>query len=132
MYNLIEHSSNHFETTGSLWFYSKDEATNFNNNIANTNNLKSFKFKAKVLENTVSQPQPNAANGILRNTTIAVPLNYLSNFWRSLEMPLINCKVELKLKWTKYCVFSAGGTENVIIEDANANNIIFNFKDTKF
>ena len=46
-------------------------------------------------------------------------------------MPLINCKVELKLKWTKYCVLSAGGAENVINEDANANNIIFTIKDTK-
>ena len=46
-------------------------------------------------------------------------------------MPLINFKVVLKLKWTKYCVFSAGGTENVINEDANVNNIIFTNKDTK-
>ena len=46
-------------------------------------------------------------------------------------MPLINCKAELKLTWTKYCVLSAGGTENVINEDANANNIIFTIKDTK-
>ena len=46
-------------------------------------------------------------------------------------MPLINYKVELKLKWTKYCTFSAGGTEKVINEDANANNITFATKDTK-
>ena len=44
-------------------------------------------------------------------------------------MPLINCKAELKLTWTKYCVLSAGGTENVINEDANANNIIFTIKE---
>ena len=37
-YNLTEYSSNYSETTRSLWFYSKDEANNFNNNIANTNN----------------------------------------------------------------------------------------------
>ena len=46
-------------------------------------------------------------------------------------MLLINCKVELKLKWAKYCVFSTGGTENVINEDVNVNKIIFNFKYTK-
>ena len=46
-------------------------------------------------------------------------------------MPLLNCKVELKRKSTKYCVFSAGGTENVINDYTNANNIIFNIKDTK-
>ena len=44
---------------------------------------------------------------------------------------MINCKVELKLKWAKYCAFSAGGTENFIHEDANANSIIFIIKDTK-
>ena len=45
-------------------------------------------------------------------------------------MPLINCKEELKPKWKKYCVFSAGGTENVINDD-NATNIIFTIKDRK-
>ena len=53
----------------------------------------------------------------------------LRHFWRSLEMPLINCKVELKLKWSKYCVFSAGGTE-IDIDDNNANNVIFTIKGT--
>ena len=61
--------------------------------ILQTNNFKSFKYKAKLLGNTVAQPAPNAANRMLRNATIVVPLKYLSNFWRSLEMPLINCKV---------------------------------------
>ena len=46
-------------------------------NIANTNNFKSFKYKAKLLQNTVAQPAPNAANGTLRNATIPVPLKYL-------------------------------------------------------
>ena len=128
MYNLIEYSSDYSETTGSLWFYSKDEANNFNNNITNTNNFKSFKYKAKLLGNTVTQQAPNAANGILRNAAIAVPLKYLCTFWRSLEMPLINCKVELKLKWTKYYIFSAGGTENDVDDNDNVNNIIFTIK----
>ena len=42
-------------------------------------------------------------------------MKYLSNFWRSLDIPLINCNVELKLKWTKYCVFSAGASDNNIL-----------------
>ena len=46
-------------------------------------------------------------------------------------MPLINCRVESKLKWPKYCVLSVGGNENNINEDVNANNIIFAIKDTK-
>ena len=41
---------------------------------------------------------------------IAVPLKYLSNFWRSLEMPLINCKIELSLKWIENCILSSSGT----------------------
>ena len=52
MYNLIEYSSNYSEATGSLWFCSKDEASSFNTNIANTDNFKSFKYKAKLLVNT--------------------------------------------------------------------------------
>ena len=55
IYNLIEYSSNYSETTGSLWLYSKNEASDFNNNIADTDNFKSFKHKAKLLENTVAQ-----------------------------------------------------------------------------
>ena len=90
MYNLIEYSSNYSETTRNLWFYSKDEATDFNADVANDNNFKSFKYKAKLLENT----EADGVNGILNSATIAVLLKYLSNFWRSLEMPLINCKVE--------------------------------------
>ena len=75
MYNLIEYSSNYSETKGSLWFYSKDEATIFNAVIENTDNFKSFKYKAKLLETT----EADNANGILRNVTIAVPLKYLRN-----------------------------------------------------
>ena len=57
-----------------------------------------------------------------------MPLNYISDFWRSFEMPLINCKVELKLKSTKYCVLTATGAHNF---DSNSNNFIFTIKDTK-
>ena len=73
MYNLIEYSSNYSETTGTLWFYSK---------VANTNNFKSFKYKAKLLGKTVAQDTPNQANGIPKDATIAVPLKYLRHFWR--------------------------------------------------
>ena len=76
MYNLLEYSLNFSETTGKLRFYSKDEGTNFNADIANDNNFKSFEYKAKLLGNTFA----NRANGILRNETIAVPANYLNNF----------------------------------------------------
>ena len=90
IYNNIDYSSNYAETTLSLWFYSKVEATDFNADIANDNNFKSFKYKAKILGNT----EADNATGILKDVTSVVALKYLSNFWRSLEMPLINCKAE--------------------------------------
>ena len=81
MYSLLQYSSNYSDITGSLWFYSKDEAVNFNAIIVDDNNFKSFKYKAKLFGNTVV----DGANGILKNTTIAVPLKYLNDFWRSLK-----------------------------------------------
>ena len=98
VYNLLEYS--YSDTAGSLWFYSKDEATTFIANITNTDVFKSFKYNAKLLEDTVPQPTPNNSNGIVKGTTIALLLtylsnfwSYLSNFWSLLQMPLIKCKV---------------------------------------
>ena len=76
--------------------------------MQNTNDFKSFKCKAKLLENT----EADNAYRISKNAAIALRLNYLSNLWRSLKMPLINCKVGLKLTWTKYCVLSEAGNDN--------------------
>ena len=67
-------------------------------------------------------------NGIIKNATIAVPLKYLSYLWRSLEMSLVNCKVELKLKWPTSCISSAAGADNI---NGNDNNIILTIKDIK-
>ena len=50
MYNLLEYSSNYPNTTGSLWFYSKDKASDFRNDIVNSNEFKYFKYKAKLLK----------------------------------------------------------------------------------
>ena len=58
--------------------------------MTNDNNALSFKYKASIIGNTEK-------NGTKNGVKIAVPVKYLSNFWRSLEMPLINCKVELSL-----------------------------------
>ena len=95
MYNVIEYSSHYSETTGSLVFYLKDEPTNFNADITSNKKVNSFEYKAKLLGSTGA----DGNNGILKNATIAVPLKYLSNFWRSLRMSLINCKIEWKFKW---------------------------------
>ena len=98
MYNLLGYSLNYSVMTGILSFYSEDETTNVNANIANNNDFKSFKCKTKLVEKRVAQPAPNNNNGILETAAIAVPLIYLSNFWRKVEMSWINCKVKLKLK----------------------------------
>ena len=90
MYNLIKYSLIYSETTGSLWFYSKDEPTNFNADIANDSNFESFKYKAKLLENT----EADNAIGISKNATIVMPLKYLGNFWRSLEMLLLKSRIK--------------------------------------
>lgn len=65
----------------------------------------------------------DVANELLRNIATAVPLKYLINFWRSLKMRLINCKVERKPRWTDHCALSSVGADN---DNANSNNIISN------
>ena len=67
--------------------------------MTNDDNGPSFKYKANLTANT----EPNGAK---KGVKIAVPLKYLSNFQRSLEMPLINCKVELSWKWIDNCVLT--------------------------
>ena len=108
MYNLIEYSDNYAKSTGSLWQYCKDipARNNANNAIIafDVNNVTdSFKFKAKITGQT--------GNGGIKNVEIMVPLKYLSNFWRILEMPLINCEVNLILTWSLTCVLIATGDQ---------------------
>ena len=114
IYNLLKCSWNYSDKTGSLWFCSKAKTTNFNNDVVNTNAFKLFKYKIKLLGNKVRQPAPNNNT----NDLIAAPLKNLSNFWRLLDIPLINCKVQLKLKWTKHFVYVC------LIIFADSNNFI--------
>ena len=88
MYNLIEYSDNYWKTSGSLWQYCKDDQ---NDNLGNS---RSFKYKRKITAKT-----PNDGN--TKDIEIIVPLKYFSNFWRTLEMPLINWEVNLELIWSK-------------------------------
>ena len=109
MYNLIEYSDNYSDTSGSLWQFKRDEITN-NADVGN-DNVSSFKYKANLIGNTETNCTKNRVK-------IAVILKYLSNFWRSLQMPLINCKVELKLKWYERCLLTAANTATFTITDA--------------
>ena len=100
MYNLIEYSDNYSDTSGSLRQFKRDEIIN-NADVTSHNNAPSFKYKASIIGNTND-------NGRKSKVKIAVPLKYLSNFLRSLEMKLINCKVEFSLKWyDKYLLTTA-------------------------
>ena len=97
MYNFPEYSKKYRKTTGSLWNYYRDEpnsGTDANNIIHSILNLKSFGYKANFIEDGMTH------NNLTKNDVkIVVPLKYLSNFWRSLNIPLINCEVELILNW---------------------------------
>ena len=93
MYSLIEYSDNYSDTSGSLWQFKRDKIAT-NANICNVNSS-SFRYKASLIGNVAA----DGANGKKEKVKIAVPLKYLSNFWRSLLMLLINCKVELSLTW---------------------------------
>ena len=109
MYSLIEYSDNCSDISGSLWQFKRDEIVN-NADVRN-DNAPSFQYKASLIGNT-------EANGTKNGVKIAVPLKYLSNFWRSLEMPLINCKVELSLKWYERCLLTVADTATFTITDA--------------
>ena len=120
-YNLIEYSDNYAKTTGSLWEYSKDiPARNDNNEIIvlTRNNLTdSFNFKVKFTGQT--------GNNGTKDVEIMVPLKYLSNFWRTLEMPLINCEVNLILTWSSTCVLAAVGDANQAATFAITNTKLY-------
>ena len=114
MYNLFEYSNNYSKTSESLWNYYRDEindSTNENNDeqriknkeqrIKNnkTTTSKSFEYKTKIIGRI-----PNDNN--ILDAEVVVPLKYLNSFWRSLDLPLNNCEIELDLSWSRYCIIS--------------------------
>ena len=117
MYNLIEYSGSYSKTTGSLWQYCKETpAVNDNEAIVDFNEANatdSFNFKNKITGQTAANNNDGNIAG-RADIEIVVPLKYLSNFWRTLEMPLINCEIELILDWSANCV---------IISTNNANQV---------
>ena len=103
MYNLLEYSKNYTKTIGSLYNYYRDELSDdadnnqFNNiKVVNSN---TFKYKNKIIDNT--------NNVGIKDIELAIPLKYLGNFWRALNLPLISCEVSLDLKWDKNCVITS-------------------------
>ena len=93
MYNLIEYRDNYAKTSGSLWQYFRDEPDD------DLEDSESFKSKIKITGKT-----PNNNNN--KDVEIMVSLKYLSNFWRTFEMPLINDEVNLIFTWSSTCVIT--------------------------
>ena len=126
MYDLLEYSKNYRKTIGSLYNCYRDELNddanlnNFaNNNVVSSN---SFQYKNKIIGNTynvdstivpaaggarVANPNYDANNSGKKNVELAIPLKYLGNFWRALNIPLVSCEVSLELKWNKTCVITS-------------------------
>ena len=102
MYNLLEYSKNYRKTTGIFWNYYKDEPNsgNVNHSIKDS---KSFDYKTNItgkLEGSNTE----------KEVKIVAPLKYLSNFWRTMNMQLINCETNLILTWSEKCVLTSKAT----------------------
>ena len=107
MYNLIEYSDNYSKSSGNLWKYCKEiPVVNDNGDIVDFNGATatgSFNFKRKIRGQTAdSNNNANIAGRV--DVEIIVPLTCLCNFWRTLEIPLINCEIEVLLIWPAGCV----------------------------
>ena len=126
MYNLLEHSKNYRKTIGSLYNYYRDEFSddNDNDNFDNIEvvNSQAFKYKNKIIANTynvnstilnpagnarINNPNYVANNSGKKSIELAIPLKYIGNFWRALNILLISCEVSLELKWNKNCVITS-------------------------
>ena len=116
MYNLLKYSKNYRKTTGSLWNYYRDERSD-----PLSFSSESFEYKTSITGNTYNVVHDEAgydADKIGKNETeVVVPLRYLSNFWRTLNIPLINCEIELILTWSKNC-----GLSDMTVRAAGNNN----------
>ena len=115
MYNLSEYSKNYRKTIGLLYNYYRDELrydvddNNFDNiNVVNSN---TFKYKNKITGNTYNVNAGVQGYDVNKNGTkeveLSIPLKYLGNFWRALNIPLISCEVSLELKWDKNYVITS-------------------------
>ena len=136
MYNLLEYSKNYRKTTGSLWSYYRDKSNSTigDNNITHSIlNSKSFDYKAIFMDNGVTHD-----NLTKNDVKVVVPLKHLSNFWRHLDIYLINCEVELILTWFKNCLLIDKSTREgnyganlVVYEIDNPKDATFKITDIK-
>ena len=114
MYNLLEYSDSYQNSTGILYQFKRDEPPDNNADVGDATS--SLVYKSKLIKGT--------DNNNVNNVKLVVPLKYVSNFFRSLEMPLVNCKIDLELTWRKDCMISSA--------NADANRVVsFKITDTK-
>ena len=108
IYNLVEYNDNYSKASRRLWQYCKDILTVDNNgdifDFNEVNVTDSFNFKEKITNQT--------GNHGTKEVEIMVSLKYLSNFWRTHEMPLINCEISLILTWSANCVIVSTDVAN--------------------
>ena len=111
------------KTTGTLWNYYRDEPSN-----PFSPNSKHFKYKRSITGKATEN------NGSLTNAKVVIPLKHLSDFWKSLNISLINCEVELILSFSKNCAFAdmttrdAQGSNPAVVAPSGAT---FKITDTK-
>ena len=131
---MIEYSKNYRKTTGSLWNYYIDEPNSgaIGNISYSIKDSKSFNYKTSITGKL-------EGNNVEKDDVeIVVPLKYLSKFWRTLKIPLINCEVSLTLTWSENCVLRSKATgaadpdaDPAVAGINNPTNVTFKIKDTK-
>ena len=139
-------AENYSKTTGSLWKYFRDELTNctsdnnnFNKNVINS---KSFKYKTNIIRSTYDVDETNdvygATKAVTKDVQIIIPLKHLIIFWRTLDMPLVNCEASLTLTWPENCVITkldktvtAAQGNNPAVDKTNQESATFKITDTK-
>ena len=136
MYNLLEYSKSYRKTTGGLWNYYRDEP---NSGIGGRNNNVNYSIKdSKSFDYKTSITWKLEGIDRTKDVEIVVPLKYLSNFWRTLNMPLINCEINLILTWSENCVLTSKATRDAnpdvnpaIAAVNNLTNVTFKITVTK-
>ena len=113
MLNLLKYSQRYFATSGSFWNFYTDEIDDVNNNASN---CKSFNIKSKNKKKTKKEgktPQRPGTDGDVNQPLVKILhvkvkffLKYLNSFTKSLNLPLINCEIELDMSWTRDCVLT--------------------------
>ena len=133
MYNLIEYNKNYSKTTRRLWNYYRDEPNseaegNINYSVKDSI---SFDYKIRITRRLEGKETE-------KEVEIVVSLKQLSNFWRTLDMPLINCEVNLILTWSENCVVTSKSTRDAdpdadpaVAAVNNPTNVTFKIIDTK-